>query len=202
MDQHPQNHWRQMFERGRREERPPEAGDLPRKRQAFPTDHPFGVNSPAARPAPSSLGGFDDGYDPAGSVRAGNVPQPSQSPDAGIDDTGLPPAEDLLEYRPWILQRGTRPLMMLHLRRFDAQAGHWLGWQVSYPLLIAVEYVGDRLLSLDFGNRHFVIEGAGLGELARHLQTASVQTVLEFTPEAWVTRPEGAVVKAIRCVGQ
>ena len=124
------------------------------------------------------------------------------SPQQVADEAALALANDIQEYRPWILQRGTRPLMMLNLRRFDAQAGHWLGWQVSYPHLVAVEYVGDRLLSLDFGTRHFVIEGTGLGELARHLQTASVQAVVEFTRDAWAKVPDAATIKSIRCVTQ
>lgn len=73
---------------------------------------------------------------------------------------------------------------------------------MSYAHLIAVEYIGDGLLSLDFGARHFVIEGIGLGELARHLQTVSVQTVVEFTPEAWSKRPEGAVIGSIQSIAR
>lgn len=182
MDQNPQTNWRSMFERGR-QDRPPGGGA---------TQHPA---SPSPRQAASTPSfGYDDGYDPA---RHDAAPMPPQQV---ADEAAMALAEDIQEYRPWILQRGTRPLMMLNLRRFDAKAGHWMGWQVSYPHLIAVEYVGGKLLSLDFGTRHFVIEGTGLGELARHLQTGAVQAVVEYTPEAWVTPPEGAVIRAILCV--
>lgn len=148
---------------------------------------------PPRQPSPLPALGYDDGYNPA---RQGAAPISSQQV---ADEAALALADDIQEYRPWILQRGTRPLMMLHLRRFDAQAGHWLGWQVSYPHLIAVEYVGDRLLSLDFGTRHFIIEGIGLGELARHLQTASVQAVVEFSSETWPKQPNDGAIKTIRC---
>jgi hypothetical protein len=41
---------------------------------------------------------------------------------------------------------------------------------MAYPHLIVVEYIGGKMLSLDFGTRHFIIEARGLYELARHLQ--------------------------------
>ena len=91
-----------------------------------------------------------------------------------------PPMEDALEldltdYKPWVLQRGrSRPAMMLHLRRYEEKSGLWMGWQLAYHTLAAVEYIGGQMLSLDFGKRQFMIEGTGLDELARHLQQGTV----------------------------
>lgn len=122
------------------------------------------------------------------------------SPDAGLDD-----AEsdiDLRQYRPWILQRGrSRPPMMLELRRYDARAGHWQGWSMPYPNLYAVEFMGDRMLSLDFGVRQFVIEGRGLDVLAGHLSLGRVQRVVEYAAATWPHEPQGPVVSAIRRAG-
>lgn len=184
MDQNHKNNWRAMFERDR-QDRAPVSGAMPQA-----------SNIPPHQPAPLPAFGYDDGYDPA---RQGAAPMSSQQV---VDEAALALADDIQEYRPWILQRGTRPLMMLHLRRFDAQAGHWLGWQMSYPSLLAVEYIGDRLLSLDFGNRHFAIEGTSLGELARHLQTGSVQTVVEYAQEIWARSSNESAVTKIRSVAR
>lgn len=109
---------------------------------------------------------------------------------------------DLTEYKPWVLQRGRgRPAMMLHLRRFDPKSGLWIGWQLAYPHLIAVEYVGDKLLSLDFGTRQFMIEGTGLDELARHLQLGSVLMMQEYCDKLWPGYSNGGLVDAIRRIG-
>ena len=105
---------------------------------------------------------------------------------------------DLTDYKPWILQRGrSRPTMLLDLRRYEAKSGMWMGWQLSYPHLNAVEYIGDRMLSLDFGTRQFVIEGSGLDELVRHLQLGTVITIQEYNGTIWPARPSGAVITAI-----
>jgi hypothetical protein len=76
-----------------------------------------------------------------------------------------------------------------------------VGWHVSYPHLIAVEYIGDQMLSLDFGARLFVIEGTGLDELATHLQTTTVQLVQEYAPSVWGPKSPPASISAIRCLG-
>ena len=154
------------------------------------------ANLPPRQHTPMPAFGYDDGYNP---VRQETPPMPPQQV---TEEAALALADDIQEYRPWILQRGVRPLMMLHLRRFDAQAGHWLGWQVSYPHLIAVEYVGDRLLSLDFGTRHFIVEGTGLGELACHLQMGTVQAVLEYASEIWRERSSGPVASRISAISR
>ena len=110
-------------------------------------------------------------------------------------------APDPSVYRPWTLQRGrSRPALMLELRRFEPRSGLWSGWQLSYPTLLAVEYTGDRLLSLDFGGRQFVIEGRGLDELARHLQQGGVLTVQEYAAAVWPGPLTGPAVTTIRKV--
>lgn len=111
-------------------------------------------------------------------------------------------ALDLTEYRPWVLQRGRgRPAMMLDLRRYEPKSGFWTGWAIAYPQLAAVEYVGDRMLSLDFGLRKFVLEGDGLRELTERLQQGAVLAIQEYSQEVWAHRPDGPFVSAIRRAG-
>jgi hypothetical protein len=124
----------------------------------------------------------------------GEPPMPREEP--SFDG---PPDLDTAEYKPWVLQRGrSRPAMMLHLRRYEPKSGLWVGWQLAYPHLIAAEYIGDRMLSLDFGSRQFVIEGTGLDELARRLQDGEVLAVQEYDAEVWPVRQAGPIVAAIR----
>lgn len=113
------------------------------------------------------------------------------------DDEG-PPDLDLAEYRPWVLQRGARAALMLHLRRFDVRSGMWMAWQVSYPHLIAAEYIGDKMLSLDFGARQFVIEGAGLDKVGRHLQNAAVLSLSEYSDAIWKSRDPALHISGIK----
>ena len=123
--------------------------------------------------------------------------EPNGHASAPYEDDGAL-ALDLSVYRPWVLQRGRgRPSMLLELRRYEPKSGLWIGWQIAYPHLIAVEYIGDKMLSLDFGTRQFMIEGHGLDQLARHLQQGAVQTVVEYSDRVWGQRPEGAVVQRI-----
>jgi hypothetical protein len=91
--------------------------------------------------------------------------------------------------------------MLLDLRRYEPKSGLWIGWQLSYPHLQAVEYIGERMLSMDFGTRQFVIEGSGLSELVRHLQQGSVQMILEYSAQVWPQRASGPVISAITKVG-
>ena len=127
-----------------------------------------------------------------------HMPPPQSSlPHGELDDDGAP-ALDLSVYKPWVLQRGRgRPAMLLELRRYEPKSGLWIGWQIAYPHLIAVEYIGDKMLSLDFGTRQFMIEGRGLDQLARHLQQGTVLSVVEYSDRVWGERPEGAVVQRI-----
>jgi hypothetical protein len=71
------------------------------------------------------------------------------------------------------------------------------GLAAKLPTLLAAEYTGDRLLSLDFGSRQFVIEGRGLDELARYLQQGSVVAIHEYASSVWPMRPDGAFIAAI-----
>lgn len=124
-----------------------------------------------------------------------NAPPPPER-DEPPDDDAL--TLDLTDYTPWVLQRGrSRPAMMLDLRRFDERSGLWVGWQVSYPHLIAVEYIGDKMLSLDFGFRQFMVEGEGLSELARHLQAGTVLALREYAASVW---PKGHAMPWIRSI--
>ena len=111
-------------------------------------------------------------------------------------------ALDLTEYRPWVLQRGRgRPAMMLDLRRYEPKSGFWTGWAIAYPQLAAVEYVGDKMLSLDFGVRKFVLEGDGLRELTQRLQDGTVVAIQEYCKAVWERRPDGPFISSIRRVG-
>jgi hypothetical protein len=160
------------------------------------TDHP----ASGWEPDPSKMGNWTSLFEP---TRAGQpAPRPSPPPaydDAAVDDNM---AASSTEYRPWTVQRGrSRPAMMLELRRYDERSGQWQGWAMSYPSLCAVDSLGDRLLSLDFGTRKFVVEGRGLDELARQLQAGSVITITEFAPSLW-PGASGPSVSAIRRIGE
>jgi len=116
------------------------------------------------------------------------------------DDIEL--ADDPSVYRPWTIQRGrSRPPLMLELRKYEPRSGVWSGWQLSYPSLIAVEYVGDTMLSLDFGSRQFVIEGCKLSELARHLQQGTVIAIQEYANSIWSSGSSAERVTSIRRIG-
>lgn len=139
--------------------------------------------------------------DTFGGGRNGQRSSPASDDQARYEPDDIELAPDLSAYRPWTLQRGrSRPTLMLELRRYEPRSGLWSGWQLSYPTLLAAEYTGDRLLSLDFGSRQFVIEGRGLDELARHLQQGNVIAIQEFASALWQRQPDGAVVGAIRKV--
>jgi hypothetical protein len=140
-------------------------------------------------------------FDPnrPGDRNSGASPPPLRR-DEPPDDEGL--KLDLTDYKPWVLQRGrSRPSMLLDLRRYEPKSGLWIGWQLSYPHLQAVEYIGERMLSMDFGTRQFVIEGSGLSELVRYLQQGSVQMILEYSAQVWPHRASGPVISAITKVG-
>lgn len=194
MDHQDPNHWRNLFDRGRRE-------PLPGNDGRAPFGQPDAAPPHSHRPAPP--GGYDDGHDPARPQPNGGEPTRGPlSPEEITDEAALALALDPQEYRPWVLQRGrSRPAMMLHLRRFEPKSGLWTGWVLSYPQLLAAEYTGDRLLSLDFGTRQFIIEGAGLDELAQRLQSGSVLIVQEYAAAVWQARPGKPLVTSIRCLG-
>jgi hypothetical protein len=128
------------------------------------------------------------------------APTASQSESARVSEVSdvhqLDPEPN--EYRPWILQRGSgRPAMLLDLRRYDPKTGTLTGSLVSYPQLMAVDYWGDRVVTLDFGSRHYVIEGAGLGDLPRWLQQGAVLAIQEYSSKIWPRRGDGALISKI-----
>jgi hypothetical protein len=129
---------------------------------------------------------------------SGFAPTHAPTPNRDEPDDDGAPALDMATYRPWTLQRGQgRPSMLLDLRRYEPKSGLWIGWQMAYPHLIAVEYIGDKMLSLDFGTRQFMIEGRGLDELARHLQQGSVVNVVEFSEKLWKNFEVNPTVRSI-----
>lgn len=151
-------------------------------------------------PDPKKLGNWTSMFEP----RAGQEqpPAPAAPPEAEFDDADLPHI-DPVEYRPWILQRGqTRTGLMLAMRWFDAKAGLWHGQAVAYHSLYALDTIGDRMVSLDFGERQFVIEGMGLDVLGRYLLMGSVLKIVEYAAPIWPTRGDGPIVTAIRRITQ
>jgi hypothetical protein len=126
----------------------------------------------------------------------GALPEQAPAPPAAYDDAQMPEI-DPVEYRPWILQRGHRG-MMLALRWFDTKAGLWHGSAVAYHSLYAVDLIGDRMLSLDFGVRQFVLEGSGLDVLGQYLLAGSVLKIIQYAQPIWPTHADGPVVTAIR----
>lgn len=182
MDPTNPNHWRQMFERGR----------------GLPVSDPNGKPGHGdTRPSGVAPFGFDDGYDPAREADAAHQHAALSAEDI-TDETAMALAVDAPEYKPWVLQRGTRPLMMLHFRWFDPRAHLWSGCAVAYPHLIAFDYTGDTMLSLDFGSRQFMIEGTGLGELVRHLQQGTVLMVQEYASSQWPLHTQGGLIGSIK----
>jgi hypothetical protein len=180
MDNQNPSNWRQMFEAKRRE-------------RPTGTDHTSGG---------AAHGGYDDGFDAAHARATGAMPHPPLTPEDITDEAAMALARDTAEYTPWVLQRGrARPAMMLHLRRFEPKSGLWIGWEIAYPHLIAVEYIGDKMLSLDFGTRQFVLQGHGLDELVARLQQGTVLMVQEYCDKVWPTRGSGGVITAIAKVG-
>lgn len=147
-----------------------------------------------------STGHWRDKFEPRGPSRPLDMPPDTDGRD-DLDDAPL--ALDLAAYRPWTIQRGrTRPAALLDLRRYDARSGFWQGWAIAYPHLVAAEYVGERMLSLDFGTRHFMIEGNGLVALVGLLQQGTVLALQEYAADIWPQRPSGAIITAIKRLGQ
>lgn len=188
MEQQNPKHWRQMFDAKRRERSP----DI---------EHSFGQLN--AAPQGRQFDGFDDGFDPTQRQAGDDMPRPPLTPEEITDEAVMALAMDIADYKPWVLQRGrSRPAMMLHLRRFEPKSGLWMGWQLAYPHLVAVEYIGDKMLSLDFGQRQFMIQGNGLDELAERLQLGTVLMVQEYAHSIWPARGEGGVISSIVKVGR
>jgi hypothetical protein len=188
MDQHNSSNWRNMFEAKRRE-RPPG------------TEHISGETQGTRGGAP--FGSYDDGFDAVHARANGAMPHPPLTPVDITDEAAMALAGEMAEYAPWVLQRGrTRPALMLHLRRFESRSGLWMGWEIAYPHLIAVEYIGDKILSLDFGTRQFMLQGHGLDELAVRLQQGTVLMVQEYCDKVWPARGGSGVVSSIAPIGR
>ena len=155
-------------------------------------------------PNPSNWRGmFEQGRNHGRSMGRDGMSAPQPPP----PERDEPPTDDALDldlahYQLWVLQRGrARPAMMLHLRRFEPKSGLWIGWEIAYPHLIAVEYIGDKMLSLDFGTRQLMLQGHGLDELAARLQQGTVLMVQEYCDKVWPTRAAGGVITSITKVG-
>lgn len=79
-------------------------------------------------------------------------------------------------YRPWGTARGTKSPLFLDLRRADGT-----GDMIAYAHVVRIAYSGDSLVSLVCaGGTAIAIEGQGLGELVRRLQTQEITFVQEF----------------------
>lgn len=140
------------------------------------------------------MGNWTDNFQPP----RGNGPHGPSPPTPEARDDAVA-ALDLTEYRPWVLQRGrSAGPMFIDLRRYEPRSGLFEGWCLGYPNLLAFEYIGETMVSLDFGSRHFVIQGQQLGELARHLQQGSVVAVLEYSSKIWPTRAPGPTITSIK----
>ena len=153
-------------------------------------------------PDPRKLGNWTSLFEDGRTRKPESSPSPAPvTAEPEKDEDVIDELRDLekADYKPWVLQRGpSRPAMLLHLRRFEPKSGFWLSWQISYPHLIAAEFVGDRMLSLDFGTRQFVIQGEGLSQMSRHLQAGAVLLLQEYSTDIWKSRPPGAMIGAIQ----
>lgn len=124
------------------------------------------------------------------------VPTPQEVVQDPADETA--PAPDPRAYHPWIVQRGRgRPALLLDFRQFEPKSGLLIGCQMPYHHLAGIEYLGDRMVTLDFGLRHFVIEGVGLSELTRHLQQGTVLAIQEYSERIWAQASLGPRVTRI-----
>jgi hypothetical protein len=146
-------------------------------------------------PDPRRMGGWQSMFDSperTGPRTTGRETEAHNGP-LETDDADL---DDAAEYRPWTMTRGS-PAMLLHLRVFEERSGIWKGWMLPYSSLYAVEYLGDQMISLDFGPRQFVVAGHGLDELSRHLQQGHVACVQQYSSMVWPALPGGPTITAI-----
>ena len=172
-----------------------------KRRERPPGNDPMSGEAQGARGG-AAHGAYDDGFDAMRAQANGTMPQPPLTPEDIIDEATMALGRDMVEYTPWVLQRGgSRPAMMLHLRRFEPKSGFWCGWEIAYPHLIAVEYTGDKMLSLDFGTRQFMLQGLGLDELVARLQQNSVLMIQEYCDKVWPQRPAGGFIISIAKLG-
>lgn len=123
--------------------------------------------------------------------------------DEAQDDFDLLPAVDPKNYRAFIVQRGrSRQGLFIDLRSFDERSGILKGTMLSYPQLVAVDYVDDHTVLLDFGMRHVRIEGERLSELIARLHTGQISVIQAYSEKIWGERPPlGPIVRSITHIG-
>lgn len=154
---------------------------------------------PGWEPDPSKMGNWRSMFEQSRGGQPSVAPPPTPPHIQEVEEEPLAP--DLAFYRPWVVQRGrTRPALLLNLRKFDPKSGLLIGWQASYPYLVSADYVGEKMLSLDFGRRQFVIQGSDLTELVRHLQQGTVLAIQEYSNQVWPELPPGPVITAIEMI--
>lgn len=106
--------------------------------------------------------------------------------EAAQNDFDLVPGVDPTAYRAFIVKRGqSGPGLFIDLRSFDERSGALKGTMLSYPQLIAVDYIDDHTILLDFGMRHARIEGERLGELIARLHAGTVSVVQAYSKKIW-----------------
>lgn len=116
---------------------------------------------------------------------AASAPASTQKEDAQDDFDALPGVDPTL-YRPFFQQHGrSRPSLFIDLRVFDERSGSLKGTMLSYPQLVAVDYVEDHTILLDFGMRHVRIEGDRLGELIARLHTGTISVIQAYSKKIW-----------------
>ena len=125
--------------------------------------------------------------------------EPTAATQEEPDNFDAVPGFDPAEYKAFIVQRGrSRPAMFIDLRSIDARSGVLQGAMLSYPQLVAVDYVDDHTILLDFGVRQVRIEGAGLSELIQRLHSGSVSVVQVYSAKIWGDKePQGPIVRLI-----
>lgn len=133
---------------------------------------------------------------------AADAPAEPSAKEAAQDDFDLLPGVDPTAYRAFLLRRGGRPGMFIDLRSFDERSGALKGTMLSYPQLVAVDYVDDHTLLLDFGMRHVRIEGERLSELIARLHSGQVAVIQAWSEKIWGKPPlTGAFVRSITHLG-
>lgn len=138
-----------------------------------------------------------------GAKAAASASASTQKEDAQDDFDTLPGVDPTI-YRPFFQQRGrSRPSLFIDLRVFDERSGNLKGTMLSYPQLVAVDYVEDHTILLDFGMRHVRIEGDRLGELIARLHTGTISVIQAYSKKIWGDKEpiDGPFVRSIVHLG-
>jgi hypothetical protein len=141
-----------------------------------------------------------------GDMFAKQAPDAPESPsikEEAQDDFDLLPGVDPKLYRAFIVQRGrSRQGLFLDFRSFDERSGALKGTMLSYPQLVAIDYVDDHTILLDFGMRHVRIEGEQLAELIARLHTGQVSVLQAYSEKIWGPKPPlGPFIRSITHLG-